>query len=139
MGAFDLELSHVRREDGVLVVLVDGDIDVYTHPKLRDYLKGLVVECDEPPVHVGIDLSDCVYLDSCGLGVLVGLLNHRRKRELDWGLFVVAPDERTAKIFKITGMTNVLPVVDSVEDFHRMWAELPAGEPGGAGGEEACA
>ena len=70
----DLSLT-TRAEGGRTVVEVGGEIDVYTAPKLRETIVSLV---DAGAVHLVVDLERVEFLDSTGLGVLVGGLKRVR-------------------------------------------------------------
>ena len=61
----------VRKVDEHSVVDVKGEIDVYTAPKLREKLIELV---SEGSYDVVVNLEGVDFLDSTGLGVLVGAL-----------------------------------------------------------------
>ncbi|MFH9731833.1 STAS domain-containing protein [Streptomyces sp. NPDC017260] len=116
MGAFDVELSHERLDEAV-VVRVAGEIDVYTHPKVRDYLKAEVLDAEELPAYVGLEISGVEWFDSCALGVFVGFQAAFRKLRPSGGLVIVGPTEKTRKIFEITGLVKVFPLVESQEAF----------------------
>jgi anti-sigma B factor antagonist len=106
----DLTLS-TRREGDRTVVVVGGEIDVYTAPKLREQL----VELETAGQHdLVIDLEQVEFLDSTGLGVLVGGL--KRVRAHDGSLRLVCTQERILKVFRITGLTKVFPIHDSVAE-----------------------
>ena len=92
------------------VIAVGGEIDVYTAPKLRD---GLVELINSGHYHLVIDLEGVDFLDSTGLGVLVGAL--KRVRSHQGTLALVCTQERLLKIFRITGLAKVFPIYDSVE------------------------
>ena len=94
----------------VMVVAVGGEIDVYTAPRLRDRLIELI---DAGHYHLVIDLEDVEFLDSTGLGVLVGALKRVRVRQ--GSLRLVCTQERLLKIFTITGLSKVFVIYDSVE------------------------
>ena len=100
----------VRRVDSAAVVDVKGEIDVYTAPKLREKLIELV---SEGTYQVVVNLEDVDFLDSTGLGVLVGAL--KRVKAHDGSLSLVCTQDKILKIFKITGLTKVFPIHDSVE------------------------
>lgn len=104
----DLSLS-TRAEGGRTVVEVSGEIDVYTAPRLREELADLV---DSGQYDIIIDMTKVDFLDSTGLGVLVGGL--KRVNMHDGSLSLVCTQERILKIFKITGLTKVFPIHDSV-------------------------
>ncbi len=106
----DLTLS-TRREGDRTVVVVGGEIDVYTAPKLREQLVELETAGQH---HLIIDLEQVEFLDSTGLGVLVGGL--KRVRVHDGSLRLVCTQERILKVFRITGLTKVFPIHDSVAE-----------------------
>ena len=104
----DLSLS-TRTEGDRTVVAVGGEIDVYTAPKLREQLIDLVSNGN---YHLIVDMEGVEFLDSTGLGVLVGGL--KRVRAHDGSLHLVCNQERILKIFRITGLTKVFPIHASV-------------------------
>jgi len=106
----DLSLS-TRTEGDRTVLEVGGEIDVYTAPKLREQLVDLV---NSGSYHVVVDMERVEFLDSTGLGVLVGGL--KRVRAHDGSLRLVCTQERILKIFRITGLTKVFPIHGSVEE-----------------------
>jgi len=93
------------------VVRVGGEIDVYTAPKLREQLVDLV---NAGKFHLVVDMEAVEFLDSTGLGVLVGGL--KRVRAHDGSLHLVCTQERILKIFRITGLTKVFPIHNTVEE-----------------------
>lgn len=100
-----------REQDGRTVVQVEGEIDVYTAPVLREHLNEAVAEGRH---HLIIDMTGVDFLDSTGLGVLVGSL--KRIRSHDGSLQLVCDQEKILKVFRITGLTKVFPIHASVED-----------------------
>jgi anti-sigma B factor antagonist len=100
----------VRQAGSYSVVDVRGEIDVYTAPKLREKLIELV---SQGSYDVVVNLEGVDFLDSTGLGVLVGAL--KRVKAHDGTLSLVCTQEKILKIFKITGLTKVFPIHDSVE------------------------
>ncbi len=100
----------VRKEGSHAVVDVDGEIDVYTAPKLREKLIELV---SDGTYDVVVNLEGVDFLDSTGLGVLVGAL--KRVKAHEGSLSLVCTQDKILKIFKITGLTKVFPIHDSVD------------------------
>jgi anti-sigma B factor antagonist len=105
----DLTLA-TREEDGRAIVAVGGEIDVYTAPKLRDQITELV---SNGSYNIVIDLEAVEFLDSTGLGVLVGGL--KKVRAHDGALELICSQERLLKIFRITGLAKVFVIHDSVD------------------------
>jgi len=106
----DLTLS-TREVDGTTVVSVGGEIDVYTAPKLRDKITELVAAGSHDLV---VDLEAVEFLDSTGLGVLVGGL--KKVRAHDGSLQLVCTQDRLLKIFRITGLAKVFAIHGSAEE-----------------------
>ncbi|WP_449595052.1 STAS domain-containing protein [Nonomuraea terrae] len=116
------------------VLKVGGEVDVYTAPKLREQIVDLA---GKGVVHLVADLGEVEFLDSTGLGVLVGGL--KRLRAVEGSLQLVLTTDRVMRIFKITGLTAVFPTHTSVAeaiatDPH--WARAVERDAGGV--EEWC-
>lgn len=95
---------------GCAVVTVEGELDIYTAPALR----GAIAELVRAGVHdLVIDLTQVEFLDSTGLGVLVGVL--KRAKANHGSLQLVFTQERLMKLFVITGLTRVFVICDTME------------------------
>ncbi|MGB9378522.1 MAG: STAS domain-containing protein [Mycobacteriales bacterium] len=90
------------------VVEVGGEIDVYTAPKLREQLVELV---NDGSYHLVVDMEGVDFLDSTGLGVLVGGL--KKVRAYDGSMELICSQDRLLKIFRITGLAKVFTIHDS--------------------------
>jgi len=107
-----VDLSLTTRSAGQYEVIeVTGEIDVYTAPRLRERLIDLVNQGHHWLV---VDIEKVEFLDSTGLGVLVGGL--KRVRANGGSLVVVCTQERLLKIFRITGLEKVFRIYTSVHD-----------------------
>ncbi|CCH76679.1 Anti-sigma-B factor antagonist [Nostocoides japonicum T1-X7] len=106
----DLAISTTERKGGT-VVTVGGEIDVYTAPLLRDALDQQITA---GRVRLVVDLDAVDFLDSTGLGVLVGRL--KLVRNQSGTLAIVCTKERILKVFRITGLDKVFTILDSVDE-----------------------
>lgn len=90
---------------------LNGEIDVYSAPKLRD----AIAESISVGRHdVVIDLTEVGFLDSTGLGVLVGGL--KRVRGVGGSLVIVGPRDRVIKVFTMTGLDRVFRIICSLDE-----------------------
>ena len=105
----DLKLGHYAR-GGIEVIDVQGEIDIYTVPRLRELLIDLV---SKGGYQLVVNLDKVGFLDSTGLGVLAGGL--RRVRAHDGWLELVCTQQRILKIFRITGLTEVFGIYQTVD------------------------
>jgi len=96
-------------QDGRTVVAAVGEVDLFTAPGLDAELTRVVTG---GATAVVVDLSGVDFLDSTGLSVIVKAL--KRVREAGGSLSVVVTSERVAKVFRITGLDQILPVHPSL-------------------------
>jgi anti-sigma B factor antagonist len=111
----DLGLDLVER-GSFSVLSVSGEVDVATVPRLREQLHGLVAQGRN---RIVVDLDGVDFLDSTGLGVLVGALKRVKGDEGGAGggvLHLVCNQARIRKVFEVTGLTKVFAIFDSVDD-----------------------
>ncbi|MDF9717095.1 STAS domain-containing protein [Nocardioides sp. ChNu-153] len=104
----DLTLA-TSENDGKTIVAVGGEIDVYTAPRLRDRITELVAAGAYDLV---IDMEAVEFLDSTGLGVLVGGL--KKVRAHNGSLQLICSQDRLLKIFRITGLAKVFVIHGSL-------------------------
>lgn len=97
--------------EGVAVVSPAGELDAYTAPDVRAALVDVVEGGAEVVV---CDLSAVTFLDSSGLGTLIGAL--KRLRERGGELLVVQPVPSARRIFALTSLDRVLPLFETREE-----------------------
>jgi len=103
----DLKIE-VDEKDGVVLLKLNGEVDVYTAPKLKSRLVDLV---DQGKFKIIVDLEEVDFMDSSGLGVLVGGL--KRVRSHDGAIALICTQENILKIFRITGLVKVFPIFEN--------------------------
>lgn len=104
-----------------VVLTVSGEIDLFTAPKLRERLTGAI---DEGASRIIVDLEGVGFMDSTGLGSLVGGL--KRIKERGGTMTLVCTNRAVLRILSITGLDRVFPVAETLE-------QAQAGEPGADG------
>ena len=90
--------------DGRSFVAVEGDCDVHTSGALREAVKNAQAATGD----VVIDLAGVDFMDSTGLGVLVGALT--RSREAGTTLELARPGERVLRLLQLTGLDQQFTV-----------------------------
>jgi anti-sigma B factor antagonist len=111
--------ARVESEDGRGVIFaVSGEIDMYTAPDLRRDLHEVLYSTVGDMV---VDLSDLEFIDSSGLGVLIGTLG--RLHELDRRLALVVARPSVLRVFTITGLTTAFSIADSRETAWQLIAQ----------------
>jgi anti-sigma B factor antagonist len=101
-----------RTDDGIVIVAVEGEHDIYTASALREQID----DAFRGGTAVVIDLSDASFLDS---SILRALLGARNQAEEQASGFAVALDGSKApavqRILEVTGLLKVLPVLPGRE------------------------
>ena len=102
----------VRQEEhgGVPVVSFTGELDLTTVPQARDAL--VRVATMHPGRTVAVDLDGVSFLDSMGLGVLVGGL--RRTRAAGGDLVLVCSTARVLELLTLTRLDRVFEIAPTV-------------------------
>lgn len=119
----DLQIETTDR-DGYTVLSPHGEIDFATGPQLKDAISERL---DAGDVHLVIDLLDVEFIESTGLGALIG--GRRRALALDGSLSLVCTDEQILKVFRITGLDKVFDIHGTVADATAQPAVSEAGWP----------
>jgi anti-sigma B factor antagonist len=110
VNAVELDINTTRDRDAC-VISVDGEVDVYTSPALK---QALVAASEDGCASIVVDMDRVAFIDSSGLGVLVGAL--RRSRESGGDLRLVCSRDNLVKIFRITGLDRVFPMYATVAE-----------------------
>lgn len=97
-----IDVAHV---EGHTVLSPQGEIDFATGPALEEAVTDALVAGD---VHLVIDLSGVDFIESIGLGALIG--GRRRAQALNGSLSLVCANDQTLKVFAITGLDRVFTI-----------------------------
>ncbi len=96
----DLKIK-VKKEKGIPVVELNGEIDVYTYPQLNETMEKLI---QDGTYNIVINMEEVCYIDSTGLGVLANtaskILTHKGQ------LNIVCTKPQVKKIFMVSGLMN---------------------------------
>ena len=94
-----------------------GELDAFTVSQFRQTL----AELASSP-HLLIDLSGVPFVDSAGLGALIGGI--RRTRELGGDVVLACPRPSMARLLRTTGLDHIVTIAASMAEAHE--ALLPA-------------
>jgi anti-sigma B factor antagonist len=89
-----------------VVIRVHGDLDAFAAPELK---MQLFAALDTGFDRVVLEMSECDFVDSTGLGVLVAGLKRARGREV----VMACPTPDVLRVLEIVGLDRVLPVCGS--------------------------
>ena len=111
-----LEIT-VERSERYVLCRPSGELDAYTVAQFREALTGLADER-----FILVDLSYVPFMDSAGLGALIGGI--RRARENDGDVAVACDRPSLIRLLHTTGFDRIVPVRETIEE-----AVLALGDP----------
>jgi anti-sigma B factor antagonist len=102
----------VTEHESMPVVAVSGEVDLHAVPGFRSAMQDAESGVGEEVSAMIVDLREVEFMDSSGLGVLIG--HHRRLEERAGALRIVA-GEAASKILRLTSLDAVFEIYDSRE------------------------
>ena len=93
------------------VLRLSGELDLRNVPEVRKVIREYI---DQGNVHIIINLSSLEFIDSSGLGVLVGGL--ARVREKDGVIKLSCNNPRILRVFEMTRLTQLFDIYETEEE-----------------------
>ncbi len=93
-------------ERGVLVAQIMGDIDHHSAKFVRDKIDMAIFE--KKPSLVLLDLSSVEFMDSSGLGLILGRFN--TAKELGSELKILSPSRSVKKVLELAGIERLIKI-----------------------------
>lgn len=118
------ELSiDLKTEDGgdLLIFKLRGSLDLATSPTVR---AALMDATEKGKKNLVVDLTQIEFLDSTGLGALIGA--HRRATEHGGSFRVIVSEGPIARLLNITGLIRVFSVFHTLDDARKNQSRLMA-------------
>lgn len=95
--------SDYEKEENFWLVRLSGELDVSNAESLKNELNGKI---DKKFTDIKIDMSKLDYIDSTGIGIIVGIMKRLRGEEKD--ISILNAKENIKKIFNITGLDQII-------------------------------
>jgi anti-sigma B factor antagonist len=106
--------------DSVPVLRLSGELDLSNVPEVRRAIRALI---EEQQLRFVINLTQLEFIDSSGLGVLVGGL--ARVREKQGEIVLAIGNRRILRVFEMTRLTQLFTIYDTEEIAVRKLTEIP--------------
>lgn len=100
----------VTEHEGTPVVAASGEVDLHAVPRFREAMQDAESRAGAEKPLILVDLSEVGFMDSSGLGVLIG---HHRELEERGGELRIIPGEAALKILRLTSLDTVFGLYDS--------------------------
>lgn len=112
IAPFNVEVESLG--EGIDAISVTGELDQATADGLRDPLRESI---EAGTAAVMIDMSDCGFIDSTGLGVIVEAWKDLQSRNGDKAaLSICCPEPEVRRLLEVTGLDQAIAIRDKRED-----------------------
>ena len=96
----------MRFDGGVLVASISGELDHHGAVAVRTLIDRQI--CDGSPSRTVLDLTGLDFMDSSGLGLIMG--RYALMKKMGGDLCVRNPNERVLKIFRLAGLERMVSI-----------------------------
>ena len=97
-----LKITELEKNDKICKMSIDGEMDINTYKKVKDKLNKII---DEESIDIELDFENLSYIDSTGIGVLIGILKKLNKKEQS--LIIKNTKDNIKRLFNITGLDKI--------------------------------
>lgn len=110
METMRIETS-LRHLDGIPVLDVTGEIDIYTTPQFKEAVSAAI---DENKPAIIINMTQVTYMDSSGFGTLLSAT--KRLRPLDGALYLTGCNDSIQRMLQITRLNTIFGVYGTEDE-----------------------
>lgn len=100
-----------EKNDGSIVITLEGEVDHHSAVSVRREIDELIFE--KRPKKVYFDLSHISFMDSSGLGLIMG--RYALLKDLGGTMILLDPTLRIQKILDLAGMERIIKIEKSVK------------------------
>ncbi len=102
--SLEIKLNSVENSEDIEII-VSGEIDIDSSIKFKDELNAYVDECDG---NVFINFENVSYIDSVGLGILLGIM--KKVKGKNHNMILLKPQKNVIKLLEITGLNKIIKI-----------------------------
>jgi anti-sigma B factor antagonist len=107
----EINIQSERTAEGIEVITIEGELDLYTAPRLKETLLSTL---EDGVLKIVVDMAGVHFIDSSALGVLIGGV--KRLKPKGGKIVLVSVDENVNWIFQITGLNSVFEIYSTRDE-----------------------
>lgn len=104
--------NKITMQNGVLLVVFSGDLDLKSADRCRDEIDAAIVRNDGR--YLVFDMSEVDFIDSSGLGMMIG--RYKKIKQKGGRVALCGISERLDRMIEISGLRRIMPVYGSREE-----------------------
>lgn len=106
-----------REENSAVILKIKGNLDVFSLQKIRERMEVMLNQT----TRVVFDLTNLEYIDSAGIGFIIGTLKRLRSKDPDAKLVICGLNDYLSGIFKLINFSRIIPMAKGIK---QAWKEL---------------
>lgn len=104
--------TNITMQNGVLLVVFSGDLDLKSADRYRDEIDAAIMRMNAQ--YLVFDLSKVSFIDSSGLGMMIG--RYKKIQQKGGRVALCGIDPRLDRMIEISGLRRIMPVYGSREE-----------------------
>lgn len=101
-----------KKKKGILVVSLEGELDHHTASQVREYIDDIL---EDPTIkNIVMDINGLNFMDSSGIGVLIGRYKIISKRGGNLGVANIS--SHIDRIFEVSGLYKIIKAYDGLQE-----------------------
>ena len=96
----------IKQENQVLTVYLKGELDHHAVSRIKDTIDLQII--NTPVKKLVLDMSEVTFMDSSGIGLIVGRYN--RIRSIGGSMAIKNPGQSLLKILKMSGIDKLMKI-----------------------------
>ena len=101
-----------KRKNKTMIILISGEIDHHTSIELRRQTESALAQMGGRNIIFGFE--EVTFMDSSGIGMMIG--RYKQLQALQGRIAIACANEKIAEIIRLSGLTKLLPVFDTIEE-----------------------
>jgi len=106
-----MEIKTKETPNGVVVFDIEGEVDLYNSPELKEAIKKMI---EAKKYNIVVNLAKVSYIDSSGIGALISSLSNLKKYQ--GSLKITNLQGSVKKVFELTKLTSFFEIYNSEEE-----------------------
>ncbi len=104
-------MVNITSQDRTLIVKITGDIDHHTADEIREKVD--MAYSRNHAVHMVFDFQDVAFMDSSGIGLLIG--RYKNAQKLGGRLMVAGAGQNVGRIFQLAGLPKIIETSETLD------------------------
>lgn len=105
-------LLHAEKKEEILILKLSGSIDIFNLENIKKNIEDIIMGHSR----LILDLSKVEYIDSSGIGLIVGTLKRLKKNNESANMVIFGLNEYLEGLFKLINFSKLIPIAKNLDE-----------------------